>query len=315
MSLFSSRHKPHLAPALDDGELGRVVKALHDVRRPGMIGMTDLHASRVSDLLRHTGTDWDRRAHRLSVLAQNTAGSGVPSTWVAREPRCADALLLDAWARVVRGRASGGLGDADAVVRSCHRAADLSPEDPTPWVVLLDASRLGRWAPRRVRAVWHEAIARDRWNREAHLQMLGHLSPEEGGSLMQVLDFVDSLRGQTPGNAPTAGVELTAAVGQYRSVVARGGVEALMARHFWDHGPVSRALDRAGETWPRPGYLHHAAALADLNVLAYALVTAERRGQAARVFTALEGRVTSWPWRLGGDPVRTFAYERARSVR
>ncbi|NNN30648.1 hypothetical protein HLK59_09770 [Streptomyces sp. S3(2020)] len=316
MALFSVRRKPRLAPALDDVELGRTVKSLLEVPRPGMIGMTDLHVVRVTDLLKHTGTDWDRRTHRLSVLAATTAGSRVPSAWTAREPGNTDALLLHAWAQLVQGRRSGGLSDADSLVRSCYRAAELSPEDPTPWVIVLGVARLERYDRGSVLAVWREALARDRWNREAHLQLLGYLSPEEGGSRVQVLDFVDSVRAGTPADAPTAAVELTAAVRQYQAVVARGGVEALMARDFWRHPPVLHALDRAAATWPKPGFLRHAAARADLNLLAYALGAAERRSEAAPVFTALEGVVTAWPWNGdGGDPVDVFSYEQSRAAR
>ncbi|MEU3923217.1 hypothetical protein [Streptomyces sp. NPDC029004] len=88
-----------------------------------------------------------------------------------------------------------------------------------------------------------------------------------------------------------------------------------MARHFWKHGPVAKALDKAGKTWLQAGFLHHAAALADLNLLAYALAAAERRDRASSVFVALEGKVTSWPWQLNGDPVSVFSHEQSRPSR
>ncbi len=51
-----------------------------------------------------------------------------------------------------------------------------------------------------------------------------------------------------------------------------------------------------------------AEALADLNLLAYALIQANRSGDAAEVFPAVSGVVTPWPWGLDGDPVQQFAY-------
>jgi hypothetical protein len=78
---------------------------------------------------------------------------------------------------------------------------------------------------------------------------------------------------------------------------------------------VTQALDRSGETWPRAGFLRHAAAFADLNLLAYALVAAERRNRAAEVFGVLAGRVTKLSWEFGGGPVDAFAYAQSRSLR
>ncbi|MER6416809.1 hypothetical protein [Streptomyces humidus] len=315
MFLFSGRRRPHLSHALDDADLGRILKSLSEAPRPGGIGMTDLHIARMADLLRRTGADdWDRRAHRFAVLAEATAHSGAPNGWLAREPDSADAMLLYAWAELVRGVRSGGMRDARVAIGYCYRAADLCPTDPNPWVVVLGISRLER-DRRSMPAIWREVLARDPQHREAHLQMLGHLSPEEGGSRMQVLEFVDVVRARTAADAPTAAVELTAAVDQHRSVLARGGVEALMARDFWSQPSMAGVLDEVAQRWPQPGFLRHARALADLNLLAYALVTAERRREAAQVFPLLEGRVTAWPWALRGDPVEAFLDAQTRSVR
>ncbi|KAK1178760.1 hypothetical protein B7755_011800 [Streptomyces sp. NBS 14/10] len=315
MPLFANRRKPHLSSALDDTELGRVVKSLREVARPGLIGTTDLHVARIANLMQQPGVDWGRRAHRLAVLAEATVGSDVPSAWIARAPRSADAMLLYAWTELVRGRWSGGMRDAPATLRTCYDAADLDPGDPNPWAVALGVARLERYDRHNVLAIWREVTARDPQHREAHLQMLGYLSPEEGGSRMQVLEFIDSVRARTPANAPTAGLGLAAVVGQHRSIVAKGHLEALMVRDFWTRPPVAKVLDEAGEMWPQPGFLRHARTMADLNLLAYALVTAERGQQAARVFPLLEGKVTAWPWELRGDPVEAFLDAQARSVR
>jgi hypothetical protein len=86
-----------------------------------------------------------------------------------------------------------------------------------------------------------------------------------------------------------------------------------MARNHWSHASAAQALDRAAHTWARPGFFHHAAALADLNLLAYALMAAERRGEARPVFEAINGTVAAWPWSAGGDPVSEFEKARFRS--
>ncbi|MFG3266380.1 hypothetical protein [Streptomyces bobili] len=50
-----------------------------------------------------------------------------------------------------------------------------------------------------------------------------------------------------------------------------------------------------------------------LNLLAYALMAAERRGEARPVFEAINGTVAAWPWSVGGDPVSEFEKARNRS--
>lgn len=155
-------------------------------------------------------------------------------------------------------------------------------------------SRLERRGQPEVFGLRNEALTRDRWNREAYLSTLRYLVPEEMGSRVQVLDFVDALRARTPANAPCAATELTAEVLQYQSLLARSGVEALMPRPHWSQASATQAFDRAARTWARPGFSHHAAAVADLNLLAYALITAEWRGEARPVFEAINGTATEF---------------------
>ncbi|KUM97521.1 hypothetical protein AQI88_07705 [Streptomyces cellostaticus] len=282
--------------------------------RTGTIATTDLCVAQISRLLDQDPGDWDRRAHRMGVLAEFLAGSHLPRSWATREPRNASALVLHAWTQLARGRSQGGLEDTADVVDSCLRAAELAPEDPTAWVVVLGAARLERWEQPQVFGVWNEVLARDRWNREAYLSMLGYLTPEEAGSRIQVLEFVDALCARMPANMPCAATELTAQVFQYHSVLGRGGFEALVARNHWSHAMAAQALDRVVHTWVQPGFLRHAKALADLNVLAYALMAADRRHEARSVFEALGGVVTAWPWQTAGDPVNEFDQAQRRAA-
>ncbi|MFJ7149037.1 hypothetical protein ACIQVT_12675 [Streptomyces sp. NPDC100445] len=313
---FLSRRRTgaRLSPELGDQELGRLLKSLLATTRTGTFATTDLCAAQLSRLLGQEPGDWDRRTHRLGVLADFLTGSHLARSWATREPRNADALVLHAWTDVARARAHGNLEDAAGTVDSCLRAAELAPEDPTPWIALLAVARVERWAQPRVFGVWNEVLARDRWNREAYLAMLGYLSPQEAGSRMQVLEFVDTLRARMPANAPCAATELIAQVQQYQAVLDRGGFEALVARNHWSQVMAAQALDRVVHTWVQPGFLKHAAAPADLNVLAYALLAADRRVEARAVFEALDGTVTAWPWRVGGDPVQEFEQARRKAT-
>ncbi|MEU9990965.1 hypothetical protein ACFZCP_21400 [Streptomyces sp. NPDC007971] len=312
--LSSRRRRSRLALELDDQELGKLLKSLLATTRTGTIATTDLCVAQISRLLERDPGDWDRRAHRMGVLADFLAGSHLPRSWATREPRSADALMLYAWSEVARARAQGGLDDAAGVIDSCLRAAELAPQDPTPWVVVLGAARLERWEQPQVFGVWNEVLARDRWNREAYLNMLGYLTPQEAGSRIQVLEFVDALCARMPANMPCAATELTAQVFQYHSVLDRGGFEALVARNHWSQAMAAQALDRVAHTWVQPGFLRHARALADLNILAYALMAADRRHEARAAFEALGGIATPWPWQAGGDALTEFEQAQRRAA-
>lgn len=282
-----------------------------------MPGLNEIQIDQVERIIAEAGSDWDRRAHRCAVLAEAAAPSRLARSWRQRQPGSADALVFDAWVELVRGRHEGVMteADADACADSCYRAADSRPEDPTPWVVLLGILRLLRADAQRLFEVWHEVAARDPWHREAHLQMLHYLSPEECGSRSRQLDFLDAVRAGVPATAPAVGIELTALVEEHERITARGGVEALLARGQWAHARASAALERAVTDWPRPGRLQHAAALADLNMLAYALVQAGRVREATATFELIGETVTPWPWGLDGDPLQQFGYWQAKALR
>ncbi|MEV6837737.1 hypothetical protein AB0N17_25065 [Streptomyces sp. NPDC051133] len=312
--LSSRRRRPRLAPELDDQDLGRLLKTLLATTRTGTIATTDLCVAQISRLLAQDPGDWDRRGHRMGVLAEYLAGSHLPRSWATREPHNASALLLHAWSQVAQARTEGRLEDAAGAAQCCLKAADIVPEDPTPWVALLEVARLERWEQPRVFGVWNEVLARDRWNREAYLSMLSYLTPEEAGSRIQVLEFVDALCARMPANAPCAAVELTAQVFQYHTILGRGGFEALVARNHWTRPMAAQALDRVAHTWSQPGFLRHAKALADLNLLAYALTAADRRGEARPLFEALGGVATAWPWQAGGEPLSEFEQAQRRAT-
>ncbi|MFJ1709587.1 hypothetical protein [Kitasatospora sp. NPDC088346] len=273
-----------------------------------MPGQEAILIDQVERLLQEAGTDWDRRAHRVAVLAEAAASSSLARFWQLRHPHNANPLVFAGWIELVRGRHLGRMEDARAAADHCYGAADALPDDPTPWVVLLGILRVMRADSRELFAVFREVISRDTWNREAHLQMLRYLSPEECGSRSGQLEFVDRLRATVPPNAPAVGMELTALVDEHARITARGSIEALLVRRRWTDQRATRVLDAALADWPRPGHLRHAAALADLNLLAFALIQAGRSRESADTFSLLGGVATAWPWSLDGDPLRQFGY-------
>ncbi|MQS15772.1 hypothetical protein F7Q99_26775 [Streptomyces kaniharaensis] len=300
-----------MRPELDDVNLGRVRRQLNS---SGRLGPDDIQIDQVERLLREAGTDWDRRTHRFAVLADAAAPSAIARSWRMRRSHSADALVFEAWVELCRGRHAGRMEDARAAADNCYRAAELFPADPTPWVVLLGILRVMRADSQNAFAVWHEVVSRDPWNREAHLQMLRYLSPEECGSRSSQLDFVETVRASVPSNAPAVGVGLTALVDEHARTAAQGGVEALLIRRQWTHNRATSALDAALLDWPRQGHLRHAAALADLNLLAFALIQAGRVRESADTFELIGDMVTAWPWSVGGDPIQQFGYWQAKAL-
>ncbi|MFJ2008058.1 hypothetical protein [Streptomyces chartreusis] len=296
------RRSPRLRPELDDDALRQVCRHLST---PASRGQPSVAIALMEELLDRTGQDWDRRAHRIGVLAE-AAGRAAPKTWLRQRPRDHNALTLHAWSDLAHAHQDGSFDDSGATVNNCLQAADLAPSDPTPWVVLLSVFRLQQRPPHELASVWREIKARDPWNREAHLQALRYLSPFECGSKVKVLEFLDGLRSAPSYGTPVTGVELAAHVDHFHHTQVQGGIEALSIQQHWARVDVQHALDHASEHWHRPGVLTHAAALADLNLLTYALVRARRFDEATRTMNALDGTATAWPWGWDQDALEMF---------
>jgi hypothetical protein len=309
MALFRRRTAaaPRLAPELDDAALGRVLRALGGAHGAGP---QDILTVQAEQLLRDAGTDWDRRGHRVVVLAG--AAPALARRWRAKHPHSADALVLHAWADVLTGRLTGRLDDAAATADTCRRAAEAAPADPTPWVALLAALCLERRTSAALTPVWQEIAARDPWNREAYLTIFVHLSPDGQGSQAARREFLDDVVTVMPPHAPPACLPLAAAVDQYHRELDGSGMSILVAARYWEQPQHTALLDRTAEQWLRPGHLRHAARVADLNLLAYALARAGRTEEAARAFLATENLVCPWPWQYEGDPVERFTHWRGR---
>ncbi|QZL04955.1 hypothetical protein K2224_18870 [Streptomyces sp. BHT-5-2] len=312
MPVFRRRKgsRPRMLPELDDAALGQVRRRVETCWDRGSLDTPVM--ALMADVLGDAGDDWDRKAHRLRVLAA-AAGRALPGIWREHNPHNQDALLLHAWSDLLQARQEGSAVDLEATRQTCHRAAELLPADPTPWTLHLAILRLERRPSAELAAIWREIKARDPWNREAHLQALGYLSPDECGSSSQVLDLLDSVRSAMPTNAPAAGLELTALVRNHQRSMAPGGVTALGAGEFWRRHDAVAVLDHAAHYWPGQGFLRHAQALADLNLLAYALMKAVRPGEAANVLRTTGGVATPWPWSAEGEPLERFSHYYARA--
>lgn len=222
-------------PELDDVPLGRVLTGIAAARGPGP---QDLAIAQVERILRDTGDDWDRRGHRVGVSRRprpRRPGAGANAGPATRMPWC--------WPPGPNWRPTAG---ALAVWRV---AAEARPADLTPWVGAPPALRILGRSSSELSRVWQEIRARDPWQREAHLQILGYLSPEEPGSQAAVQDFLDEAIAVMPLDAPTACLPLTAVVRQYHRERSSGGNEALGVSRYWSQPHTARLLDQSTAHW------------------------------------------------------------------
>lgn len=316
----SQRPPRRLRPELDDGPLVRALTHLQaQIAAQGnnLAECNDRGALTypIEQALRDPGEDWDRRMHRLLVFSTLPDAYVLASQWRAWNPASADAMLLHAFAGIARARAGDAGTDLSATISLCRNAAELAPADPAPWVALLSYHRLLRAPWAQVHPIWMAVKTRDPWNREAHWQMLHYVSPEECGSNVLTVQFTDWVAVSEPAGSPVAAISLAASLNRYRRALAAGGITALTAHRHWNQ-PQERALvDNALATWTQPGFLRHAAALADLNLLAYVLTKAVRLKDAWPVFEASAEVATSWPWELDGDPLSEVQESHSRAFR
>jgi hypothetical protein len=296
-------------PELDDDALHRTLSQVRPVRQLHGLGVDQgrdlwLPAAR---LLRATGSDWDRRTHRVPVLA--TAFS--PATaerWCADQPRDRDALAVRAHLDAQHAIAAWQTSAADAE-RSCRQAAEACPEDPTPWLALLSVRCALGLAEQHVRSIWQEVVARDPGSRAAHHEFLRYLSPRRHGSLLAMTDFARTCAQRAPRRSPLAVLPLACRVEQF----ALSGAGVLGSRLRWHEQDIADELDLARTGLFHGGPPSHAAAVVDLNILAFALTRTHRIADAAPIFRRLGGQMTDYPWNLLRYPVDAYVYWREQA--
>ncbi|MET7717479.1 hypothetical protein [Streptomyces sp. NPDC005407] len=309
-----------ISPELDDRDLRRVLAEIRPSHQLHGLGADRTGAAwqPVADLLRATGHDWDRRTHRISVLAR-TLSPAVADRWATVRPDSPDAAVVQA--QVLAGRApEHGREAAARAEQLCIRAAEACPADPTPWIALLSLLRAMRVPVRHAKPVWNEIAVRDPWNRPAHHELLRYISPRECGSLVGMSGFARRVAETAPHGSPLALLPLAARTEHYGHRLRPGSPDALGAGTHW-HGPgVAEEIDTALTRWFDTPAQPHAQAMADLNLLAFALIRTQRLPEAARAFRRIGRHMTLYPWDLARvqnpdhDPVGTFLYWSARET-
>ncbi|MEU0205291.1 hypothetical protein [Streptomyces canus] len=308
--MFRRRTALQVHPALDDDALHATLTELRPTPQLHGLGAGSSRPlwQPVADLLRDTGTDWDRRWHRMSVLA-DLLPPAVCERWISERPGDGDALVLWACVRCVRRAPADGWTAARDAERACLRAAEVCPGDPTPWLALLGLMHSLAVPPRDAVPVWTEAVTRAPWHRGAYHRLLGYLSPRGHGSVADMMDFVRQGAARAPHGSPLALLPVAARV---ELVAHRQRQTSLGADSHWNEPLAGAEIDSALTDWFHTAAPPHAEAVADLNILAFALVRAHRPSDTAPVFRRIGRRMTPHPWELLPEPERTFLYWRDR---
>ncbi|OIJ68833.1 hypothetical protein [Streptomyces mangrovisoli] len=269
------------------------------------------------ELLRADGTDRLARGHRVRLLAGACAGSSTVETWLAAEPRSADALVLRAateTARAFNMAIAAGRGApvdrerVDTAVLACLQAAEARPDDPTPWISLISVARLypGGVRRRELARWWDELHGRDPYSVEAHLQVLHYYSSRWHGTHGLMYDFARDAAGVAPQGSALPVLVQYARVEEFRCAqdAAKGRRTGVGGNHHWDHDGAVSDVRRTWERWfaERDDAFVAPGELRDVNYLAHAACLAGADDIAAALLRTVGRRATRAPWSYTGDP-------------
>ncbi|WP_250289292.1 hypothetical protein [Streptomyces atroolivaceus] len=294
-------------PALDDSEL---------------IGVRSQFAqgrwTRARSLLVATGSDWDRRGHRLLALAAVPSAAGWARDWLLAEPDSSDATTLLACATVARAqRPKADAGEPGRARQACLAAAALDPADPTPWLGLMALERTHGTQEETARH-FEEIRARHPEHHHAHHLMTAGLAEAhpESDPLHEVYDFAAWAAEQAPADSPLAVLPVVAHAERYRVLAAAGAVpDDPAASGHWSGRRARQVMKAAFDWWLEWEREDHPRHRADLNFLAHAKICEGRPAEAAALFHRIGPHATETPWSYAGrDPYPEFVAARTLAL-
>ncbi|MFJ2604990.1 hypothetical protein ACIQOU_24045 [Streptomyces sp. NPDC091279] len=293
-------------PALDDAELVAARAALTRGR---------WQAAR--SLLAHTGDDWDRRGHRVTVLAREPSTTAWARDWLLADPDSADAAVLLGLAlthQVLRGREKP-LRAREA----CQAAIVRLPTDPTPWLGLLLLEH-AQGTGQTTEQLFDEIRSRYADHHHAHHLMVAHLAARGAAAgpdpLHEVYDFAGWAAEQAPADSPLAVLPVVAHAERYRALAAAGHEPAdPAASGHWNGRRARQVMKGAFDWWLEWEHEGHPRRLVDLNFLAHAKVCEGRGAEAAALFHRIGDHLTPAPWSYPDrDPHAAFRAARAAAL-
>jgi hypothetical protein len=269
------------------------------------------------------GNDWERRLSLVSALAGRADDEDSwLQAWLAAEPdnpiaRMTYAKTLSTTAFTIRtsSRAEDvGRDQWDAFFRvlrqapeHCLHAAEVAPEDPTPWAVLQTIAQGLQYDNDDYRKIFDEVVARAPYHVQAHAAALSYWLPRWFGSAELAESFVNQATLGKPAGTLLTHLRLE---WFYFERIPKTPED----RTDFYHGPeVQVAIDEAladlrAASSDRPAYP------TQRHWLAYFLTQAGRYAEAYDMFRQIGPYYGGWPWALAKDPVSRFTGVRAEAV-
>ncbi|MDH6216843.1 hypothetical protein [Streptomyces pseudovenezuelae] len=295
-----------LDAALDDAELVATRASLAQGR---------WQAAR--SLLVQTGDDWDRRGHRVTVLALESYSAAWSRDWLLAEPDSADAAVLLALSLVQR--ALLGKEKVAKADKACRDAIALAPADPTPWLGLLMLACVGG-TDEETEQLFDEVRSRHADHHHGHHLMVARLAERRATAgpdpLHEVYDFANWAAEQAPADSPLAILPVIAHAERYR-VLALAGHEPAdpVASGHWSGRRARQVMKAAFDWWLEWEQEGHPRRLVDLNFLAHAKVCEGRGAEATALFYRIGEHPTTAPWSYPDrDPLSAFRAARDRAL-
>ncbi|MFI1800287.1 hypothetical protein ACH427_23450 [Streptomyces sp. NPDC020379] len=267
-----------------------------------------------------TGRDWERRSAVIIDLADAASEEdGWLTAWETARPDDPDAAAVRAKSTVFLAWQLRGSHVAKETSREqfegfhrvlsrsrddIARAAELNPEDPSPYITEIWTG-LGLGYPHeRMHELWAQITARAPFHYEAHYSALQYWCAKWRGSEELAHDFAARAAAGAPAGTLLPALRLVALfehqeyplrVRAYRTPEARAMVDAVLAD-----------LPAVPPTHPRLAEVRH--------LLAFFLVQQQRHAEALEQFRHVDGHVGANPWSLFGDTAKLYCRFRERAI-
>ncbi len=289
-------------PAYDDHAVLDAVAALRaGDRRPA------------AALLRETGDDWDRKAHRVGRPAHDEDCHRTIAEWVAAEPGSADAHMVNARALVVQGWAIRGSAYARYVREAPGPTSSIgftrpTPPCPPPWHARRRTQRRGG-----SRSCWPAdcrspgpssndagtgSSSATRRTSPGTITRCSTCAPS-GAAPTPRCSASPSVPAGAPPGSPLHALSLFAVI-EYAMALTDGREEGETEALFWKGFQAAQAVDRAVDLWEKPaaekGTPPHARAVFDRMHLAFCASRIGSGAIAARQFRAMGPYCSDMPW-------------------